>query len=129
MEPGARLFGDVFFVAWKRAEIAQLDTITLSEIAERVGAELGETYAAQTALGWRRGSKPRTPVINAIAKVLGADAALLRAAERGASLPRLAAEPEIATVDPALASGFRSRGTPTASRGGAKSKGRDKKGG
>lgn len=108
MEQRGQLFGDLFFVAWKRAEIAQLDTITLSEIAERVGAELGETYAAQTALGWRRGAKPRAPVVNAIAKVLGADPAELRAAERGArskpaTAERYDAEPYTRPADAAAA--------------------------
>lgn len=129
LESDGRLFGDLFFVAWKRAEIARLDTITLSEIADRVGAELGETYATQTALGWRRGSKPRAPVIAAIAKVLGADVEILKAAPRGWSPPQPRAAEGIATVDPKLGAGFRSRGTRPATPKGGRSKGHGKKGG
>lgn len=129
MEQRGRLFGDVFFVAWKRAEMAQLDTITLSEIAERVGAELGETYASQTAMMWRRGSKPRAHVIAAIARVLGADEAALQEAPRGFSEPQKPDQAESREPDPRMVRRFPKPDTRPATPKGGAAKGHGRKGG
>lgn len=68
-------FGRRFFLAWKDLEKREEKDIPFAEIGARVAAVLrrDDDYSHATVHGWRSGTRPDSPVIRALAVVLGCD--------------------------------------------------------